>query len=275
MPAADRAPSPQDYWNHAAESYDQDFAGTLVGKTHRQAVWRELDRVFSPGQRVLELSCGTGIDAVHLAGRGVLVLACDISPRMISLAHALGESAGVGQLVEFRVLPTEDLGELSDQGPFDGAFSNFSGLNCVEDLSEVRRNLARLLRPGAPVIFSVMGRFVPWEVIWFLAHGELRKAVRRCRPGDTFPLDSGAMQTQFRSVGAMSRLFSPEFRVKRWKGVGIGVPPSYMSRWAGRFSAATLALAQLDRLLGRLPVIRGMADCIVLEFERTELSGRK
>ena len=38
-----------------------------------QAVWRRLDDGFGPGDRVLELGCGTGEDAVHLAQRGVRV----------------------------------------------------------------------------------------------------------------------------------------------------------------------------------------------------------
>ena len=59
------------YWDGTADTYDQVFPETLVGKAQRNAVWRELDRAFQSGQRVLELNCGTGIDAVHLASRGV------------------------------------------------------------------------------------------------------------------------------------------------------------------------------------------------------------
>lgn len=33
----------------------------------RRAVWRRLEKIFLPGQKLRELNCGTGIDAVHLA----------------------------------------------------------------------------------------------------------------------------------------------------------------------------------------------------------------
>jgi ubiquinone/menaquinone biosynthesis C-methylase UbiE len=126
--------STRDYWDVAADTYEEDFAETLIGKTRREAVWRELDRTFRPGQRVLELNCGTGIDASHLAQRGIRVLACDIAPRMIELARERVENVKCGSSVEFRVLATEDIGSVGEEGPFDGAFSNFSGLNCVDDL---------------------------------------------------------------------------------------------------------------------------------------------
>jgi ubiquinone/menaquinone biosynthesis C-methylase UbiE len=270
MPTSDLTHSSRGYWDHAAETYEQDFAGTVIGGTRRDAVWRELDAAFRPGDRILELNCGTGIDAVHLAERGIQITACDISPRMIELARERALRASLGDRASFRVVPTEDLASIQNEGPFDGAFSSFSGLNCVQNLSGVRENLARLVKPGAKVVVSVMGRFVPWEVLWFLAHGDLKKASRRCHRKDVFDLDAGKLNIRFRSVAEMARQFAPDFRLTQWKGVGIAVPPSYMEHWARRFPRVTRALAQADRLLGRAPLFRGMADCILLKFQRTQ-----
>ena len=65
-------------------------------------------------------NCGTGIDAVHLAERGIEVLACDLSPRMIELATGRSIAANVAIWPIFRVMPTEDISELMTEGPFDG-----------------------------------------------------------------------------------------------------------------------------------------------------------
>jgi len=46
------------------------------------------------------------------------------------------------------------------------------------------------------------------------------------------------------------------------------VPPSYMERWARIFERTTKALARSDRLLGRVPILRNIGDCLVMEFER-------
>ena len=74
------------YWDVTAENYDHIFPETVIGKMQRDAVWRDLDKAFQPGQRILELNCGTGIDAAHLAKRGVQIVACDLSAKMLDIA---------------------------------------------------------------------------------------------------------------------------------------------------------------------------------------------
>ena len=73
--------------NAIAETLDQVFTYSVTGRAQRDIVWRELDRCFHPGQRVLELDCGTGVDAAHLASRGVEVYACEESSKLRDLAR--------------------------------------------------------------------------------------------------------------------------------------------------------------------------------------------
>jgi SAM-dependent methyltransferase len=260
--------SAQAYWDITAESYDQIFPHTLIGQAQREVVWQELRRVFCSGQRLLELNCGTGIDALHLAEGGVTVLACDISPRMIELACRRLNATKVRGLVDFRVLTTENIAVLGDEGPFDGAFSNFAGLNCVEDLSAVARNLARLLKPGAQMLLCMMGHFFLWETAWYLLRGNPRKAMRRFKWGSVGPMDDhAAVRVYYRSVGTVARVFAPEFRLRRWRGVGVTIPPSDLENWARRFPRVFKSLARTDHWLGRIPVFRSMADSVLLEFE--------
>jgi ubiquinone/menaquinone biosynthesis C-methylase UbiE len=255
--------SSQTYWNTVAETYDQVFPQTLVGRAQRDVVWQELGLIFHPGQRILELNCGTGIDAVHLAESGVAVLACDISSRMIEVACQRLSSTSLADLVEFRVMPTEDIAVLEGEGCFDGAFSNFSGLNHVGDLSLVARNLARLLKPGARALLCMAGRFVPLEIVWHLAHGNLRKAMRRL----THLCDDPTLKVHYPSVGAMARIFAPEFRLREWKGVGVTVP-SCLEPAVRRHPKILSGLTRADRWIGCVPGVRGMADCALLQFER-------
>jgi ubiquinone/menaquinone biosynthesis C-methylase UbiE len=257
----------QTYWDAAAETYVRDFTGTSIGETRRYAVWRRLEKIFSPGQKLLELNCGTGIDAVHLAQRGIQLVSCDISLRMIELARQLAVSTNASDLIEFRVLRNEEIGSLEGENVFDGAFSNFCGLNCVQDLPAVTRELARLVRPGAPILLCMMGRFVPWEIAWFMARGEPGKALRRLRGNEFRSPEPGGICIQRPSVKEMARIMSPAFRLRRWSGVGIAVPPTYTESRMQHFPRMIKGLAGIDRMIGDLPLFRRMADCVVLEFE--------
>jgi SAM-dependent methyltransferase len=256
------------YWDSAADSYEEVFSGTLIGKTRRDAVWRELQRLFGAGKSVLEINCGTGLDAVFLAEQGVELLACDISPRMVELARRHAADRGVGDRVEFVALANENLGALGDRSLFDGAFSNFSGLNCVEDLAGVQMQLAKRLKPGAPLLLCMMGRFALWEVLWFLLHGRLKRAFQRVREKTDCVAKSPEVRIHRPSVEEICLQFAPSFRLRQWRGVGIMVPPSYMEHWARRFPGLINTLARFDQRVGGLPIFRNVADCVVLEFER-------
>lgn len=264
-------PSTQPYWNKAAETYDQEFTNTVLGRAERDAVWGELRRVFHSGQRILELNCGTGVDAAYLAEAGVRVLACDIAPGMIAMARRRLSACGLAGMVELRVLPTEEIAALRDEGPFDGAFSNFAGLNMVRDLSGVARNLAALLKPGAQTLLCMAGRFAPWDMTRYLLHGDSARAFQRFRPGGVVRLVDGAVvNAQCPSIGSLVRTFSPEFRLRSCRGIGISLPPTFCEPWAHRFPRLFEWLAVADRWLGPVPGLRALAGHVLLRFERAE-----
>ncbi len=269
MPVSSAETSPrQTYWNAAAETYEHDFSETLVGKLWRDSVWRELDTGFLPSERVLELNCGTGIDALHLASRGVSVVACDISSRMIELARRRASDNSFAALVDFHVLPTEQLGSLQNDELFDGAFSNFSGLNCVRDLSQVKDDLASLLKPGSRVFLCMLGRFMPWEIIRYSAQGNWKKAFQKFSR-DWIQVTESGVEVRLHSRKEIAELFAPDFRLCSWKGIGIAVPPSYMDRWARNFPMTMRCLSVVDRVISRIPIFRNWGGCTLFEFERT------
>ena len=97
-----------------AERYDEIFTESVIGRAQRRAVWRELERMLAPGQRVLEINCGTGVDAMCMAERGVEVDACDISPRMIDVARRRQEQQAPQAAVRFFVQAIEGLDPLQE-----------------------------------------------------------------------------------------------------------------------------------------------------------------
>jgi len=250
-----------------AESYDRVFTDSLIGRAQRNAVWRELDATFLPGQHVLELNCGTGADALYLAERGVRVDAFDVSPAMVSVASRR-LWPGSPLPVRFQVLATEDLEAVN--AIYDGVLSDFGGLNCVQDLREVARQLARLVRPLGHLVLCLASRFCVWETAWWLAHGKPAKALRRLHKGGiTAELSPGSfVHVRYPKVGELRRLFAPEFSLISVQGIGLFVPPSYLESQARRLPRLLRLATKLDGQFGSLPGLREVADHVLLKFRR-------
>jgi len=250
-----------------APDYDAQFTASTLGRILRRAVWSWLDRVFVPGERVLELNCGTGEDAVHLATRGVRVLATDGSPAMLERARSKIGDARLDQSIDLRRLEIERLDDLTAEsvGPLDGAFSNFGGLNCVADLPRAARSLAALLNPGARVVLCLMGPFVPWEWVWFLSQGQARKALRRL--GAAGVAWRGAT-VRYPSLRTVRQAFAPAFGVRRTGGLGVLVPPTYAEAWARRHPQLIARLDRWERRIEGWPLIPWLGDHYLLELVR-------
>jgi SAM-dependent methyltransferase len=278
-----RAPA----FDAVAGEYDRAFTDTRLGRWLRAQVWNQLARHFPPGTRVLELGCGTGEDATWLAGRGVRVTATDASPAMLEVARRKAEAAGASDRVDFALLDLAS-GDLANaalpnaalpgvapatggrpRAGFDGAFSNFGALNCLERLDGLAARLADATRPGARVVLVVMGRWCLWELGWFLAHGDVRTALRRLhRHGVTAHVGGEPVQVWYHPPGQVRRAFAPWFRPLGLQGVGVLLPPSFLAPWVERHATAARLLRMAEGFLAAAWPFRLLGDHYLVALER-------
>jgi SAM-dependent methyltransferase len=250
-------------FDQLAGDYDQSFTHSACGATLRALVWERLPAVFGTSQHILELGCGTGEDAILLARAGHRVFAIDASAEMIRIARLKAMSAGLAGRIEFRVMPIESLQTLPPELKFDGVFSNFGAINCVADIPRLAGTLVARLVDGAPLLFVVMGRYVPWEWAWYLAHGDAKRAFRRLRKGGA---EWRGLRIHYPTPRELSRSLAPNFDVRRRASLGFALPPSYASAWLDRAPRALAALAGIERATCR--VTAGLADHFMLEALR-------
>ncbi|MGB0064512.1 MAG: class I SAM-dependent methyltransferase, partial [Terracidiphilus sp.] len=178
-------------------------------------------------------------------------------------------AAAAGTLpVAFLVCSNENLDGLTELGPFDGALSNFGGLNCTADLDEVGRHLASLVRPGGSVFLCIMGRVCAWEIARYVLTGQWKKALRRLRPsGSTATIGGLTIRVHYPSVRQIARTWAPWFRIRDCRGIGIFVPPSWMEPFFRNWPRTLRLFEWLDRLLGG-SALAGLADHVLLRFAR-------
>jgi trans-aconitate 2-methyltransferase len=101
-----------------------------------------------PGERILDLGCGTGHLTAKIADAGAAVLGIDSSPAMIEQARQHYPN------LHFELA---DARELALAGPFDAIFSN-AALHWIREADRVVAGIRRVLRPGGRFVAEFGGK---------------------------------------------------------------------------------------------------------------------
>ncbi|MEX2161379.1 MAG: class I SAM-dependent methyltransferase [Anaerolineales bacterium] len=248
-----------------AEKYDL-FALDHPNQTRmRHKVYAHLQRYLQPGQRILELNAGTGIDAAYLAQRGYSVHATDISPGMLERLEAKQQSLGLADSLTLQQVSFTELDQVSG-GPYDAVFSNLGGLNCIPDLGTVVQQLPQVLRPGGLVTWVLMPPVCLWELATVFL-GQFRLAFRRfSKRGTQAHLEGKTFTVYYFSPNRVRSLFPSEYRLLSIEGLSVITPTAESKNLAKRHPKFYAALAWLDDRLAPLPPWRGWGDFFIISF---------
>lgn len=261
-------------FDHLARTYDAEMEANPSMRYMRQVSLATLRATFAPGQRVLEIGCGTGIEAVELAQRGVTVVATDLSAEMVLRARERVRRSALEDRITVHQVKASQLENLLPQygaGAFEGAYSSFGPLNGEPDLLPVASALARLVRSGGHLVLSVMNRFYAFETVWYLLHGRMRQAARRWRGSAQASISLQAplrVPTCYHSAASLRRAFSPGFRLTGCRALPLLLPPPYLHDMWDRWPRLWARLTPLEeRLAPRWPW-RGWGDHLLMLFVR-------
>jgi SAM-dependent methyltransferase len=255
------ANDPAGVYDAMAPIYDEQLVGD---DWMRSVLWSRYASLFQPGDRVLDVGCGTGIDAISLASRGIQVVGIDISPGMLAKFRQKVAESGLGSSVEIQVMDASEVGSLPPAS-FDGIVSAFAGLNTTPDLGSFASAAARLLRPGGRMVVHMLNRFSLWEWLGAVRRREWA-AVRGLGNRDErgFSLEGKSIRLYlYHPREAYRRFFEEEFLLGDARGLGILRPPHTVYRIP---QSVAETLGRLELALGRKPPFLNWGRFFVLEM---------
>lgn len=137
----------------AAFDYTKLLATEKARKTPHSRTARYAARVFTKYgcREVLDLACGNGRDALHLAGRGFPVTGVDLAAEAITRLQGRGN--GRFFLADARCLPFDD--ELFDAVYSFGLLHVFT-TDVKKERKKVMDEVRRVLKPGGLALFTTL-----------------------------------------------------------------------------------------------------------------------
>ena len=232
-------------------------------KWMRRQIHKEVLHYLPSNAHLLELNCGTGIDAVFFASNGCRVHATDIAEGMLSETAAKIDRFHFQDMISTQKCSYTELENVSERN-FDYVFSNFGGLNCIDDLSKVTTKLPPLLNPGAHVSFVLMAPVCPWEMALALK-GNVSIGFRR--------LKKNGAPSHLEGVHFTSCYFSPEEAIKKFgnefefislKGIASVSPPPYLDKFPEKYPKLYSRLCKWDEKVSHIWPFNHWADHYVL-----------
>jgi len=265
------APASCAAFDGVAPSYDAIEAANPILHWMRKRVQRAALNAFPRNARLLEVGCGTGTDALFFAQHGRHVVAIDPSEGMLAVAAEKLAMSSFSGSVEFIQDDAESMDEFSARygaAGFDGIFSNFGALNCIEDLRRFAQSAGRLLRPEGRMMLNIMPPLCPWEIFYFLLRGQPAEAFRRWRGrtgtrGIEVRLSDQPVQTYYHSPTAIAAAFVEDFFIEDQFALGLFVPPPYLQGVA-RHQKFFRGLVFCDERFTGWLLLRNMGDHLVV-----------
>ncbi len=248
-----------------AAHYDEDDRVNPILQAWRKQVYDHVEGFVKPGSRMLELNAGTGIDALYFVRKGHHVHCTDLSDGMIRQIQKKIEIHGLENTLSCQQCSFDHLATVD--GKYDYVFSNFGGLNCIDDLTKVTKQLTRLIKPGGYVTWVIMPPVCPWEISW-LMKGNFKNAFRRFQKDEVMAhLEGEYFLTYYHSLLNLKKAFGKEFRFLACEGIGSLSPPPYESAFPQRHKILYRFLTKLDKLVNNYFPFNRWADHIIVTFQ--------
>jgi hypothetical protein len=213
-------------FSNQASAYDERDSNNRILIDLRKQVLEHVKEYLQPQSHILELNAGTGIDALSFVAEGHRVHATDLSDGMVEQIRLKIIASGQPERFTCQQLSFENLNKVNRR-KFDYVFSNFGGLNCLQDLSLVSRHLPELLNHNAYVTLVLMPPVCLWELLGIFK-GRWTGAFRRLNKNGTIAHVEGEyFKTYYHPLQSICSAFKGPFSLVACEGLAALSPPPH------------------------------------------------
>lgn len=259
----------RDAFDSVAADYDGSRGNNALIQDMRAEMWRCLDGSFARGSRLIDIGCGTGLDAIRMAELGHHITATDWSPQMVQRTIDRARRGQLTDRVRALAVGAHELDRLEGEAVFDGAYSNLGPLNCVPNLAGTARECARLLKPGGVLVFTVIGRICPWEIAHFLRQRRwARVKVRFARDFVPVTMNRHTIWTHYYRPHEFHAAFKPCFELTHYRGLCVFAPPPYLTWVPEKHPRWHEWLWRMDRRVAAWPLLRETGDHFLMVMKK-------
>ena len=139
----------------------------------------------------------------------------------------------------------------------------------MPDLPDVARECARLLKPGGMLVFTVIGRYCPWEIAHYARRAHwARVRVRFARGVVPIGMNKHTIWTRYYTPREFYTAFKNDFMLERYRGLCVFAPPPYLVEFRTKHPRMHGWLWNLDRKVSGWPLIRAMGDHFLIVMRK-------
>ncbi|MBA2611891.1 MAG: methyltransferase domain-containing protein [Bacteroidetes bacterium] len=261
--------SASDAFNAQSSKFDAITTSNPMEVLYRDIVRKHVLSFASRGQNMLELNCGTGLDAVFFAENGLIIHATDNADGMLEQTVLKIKSKNLENKISTQKCSFNELDKINAGKQFDQVFSNFGGLNCAEDMHQVVKQLDPLLNKKAMVHFVLIAPVCLWELAAAFK-GRFKYAIRRLsKKGAHSHLEGHYFTTYYYSASYIKKSFGQNYEMLQIRSLGCFLPPTFKEHFPKKWPNLFGFLKKIELSVNTLWPFNRIGDLYIITLKKT------
>ena len=186
---------------------------------------------------------------------------------MIEITCQKIQAAGLSQRIKTKVADINKVAQLELNQKFDVVFSNFGGLNCLDDIQMqlLSNNLVNILKPHGRFVAILMSDFCLIESLYMTFKLRFNDIFRRKKRQKVF-ISGSKVNTSYYSPKSFFALFNERFILNRVISVGFTIPPSYLNNFFCKKNFLLKMLNNIEKISGNNSFCASISDHFLIDL---------